>query len=213
MLSNLFSPSTPSETDANPAAMKGNEPILGLVVAAVILVVAVLDLVVTKGTGAPRHPDRWAPLVGIVLAVVLAVSLRWRNRLASPFIAIFAAYFVEVGKTPRSLTYPHVIALASAVGFAVMLTLRHRQEQKAAGGAMSAADRRAAADARRRRRKGEPEPAPAVKRPPPSARYTPPKAAAPTKTSKWAASKAAAAAKSGSGSRSGASRSPGKPKR
>jgi hypothetical protein len=212
MLSNLFSPSTPAEDAANPASMKGNEPILGLVVAFVILIVAVLDLTVTKGTGAPKHAETWAPLIGIGLAVVLAVSLRWRNRLASPFIAIFAAYFVEVGKTPKSLTYPHVLALASAVGVAVMLTLRHRQDQKAAG-TVSAADRRAAADARRRRRKGEPEPVTAVKRPPPSARYTPPKAAAPAKsTSKWAASKAAAASKSGGASKS-ASRSASKPKR
>ena len=169
------------EAKTGPATMKGNEPLLGLVVAAIIIAVGVLDLVVTTGAGAPKHPQTWAPVVGILLALVLVVSVRFRNRLVSPFISIFAAYFVEVFKAPKSLSVPHVIVLASAVGFALILTMRHRGEQKAAG-VGTPAERRAAAEARRRRRKGEPEPPPAVKRPPPSARYTPPKAAAPTKS-------------------------------
>jgi hypothetical protein len=181
MLSQLWA--TPdSVNEDSPSTMKTNEPLLGLAVAAIILVVGVLDLTVTTGAGAPKHQETWAPLVGIALAVALALSVRWRNRLISPFIAIFAAYFVELAKAPKSISTAHVIALAAAVGFAVALTLRHRNAQKAAGTPTGAAQRRAAADARRRRRKGEPEPEATVKRPPPSARYTPPKSAIPPKS-------------------------------
>jgi hypothetical protein len=180
-LSWLWSPPD-SVSEDSPSTMKGNEALLGLAVAGIIIAVAVLDLTVTTGAGAPKHPETWAPVVGIVLAVALIASLRFRNRLASPFVAIFAAYFVELAKTPKSISTAHVIALAAAVGFAVALTLRHRSAQKAAGTMTGPAQRRAAADARRRRRKGEPEPEATMKRPPASARYTPPKSAIPPKS-------------------------------
>jgi hypothetical protein len=181
-LSKLLALPGPSESDEGPATMKGSEPLFGYGVAAVLVIVAVLDLTITTGSGAPKHHSASEPVIGLLLAGVLAVSLRWRNRLVSPFIAIFAAFFVTLAKAPSALSIPHIIALVVAVGFAVQLSVRQRRDQKALGPAMSPAERRAAADARRRRRKGEPEPAPGIKRPPPNARYTPPKSAIPTKS-------------------------------
>jgi hypothetical protein len=182
MFDNLFSSLESEDSDDNPGRMRGSEPIQGYVVAAVLFVVCVLDLTIKKGAGAPKHPSQWAPSVGLILSVALALTMRFRNRLASPFIAIFASFFATLSKAPKVLSTPHIIALVVAVGFAVNMTLHQRRDQKALTPNMTPAQRRAAADARRRRRKGEPEPPSAGKRPPPSARYTPPKSATPPKS-------------------------------
>jgi hypothetical protein len=178
MFSNMFPVSDLPGSDGNPSTMKGNELLMGYGVAVIVVIVGVLDLAVTTGAGAPAHPSTWAPIAGIVLGLALALTMRFRNRLVSPFIAIFAAFFVELAKAPKSLSIPHVVALIAAVGFALVLSMRQRREQRAVGGP---AQRRGAADARRRRRSGEPEPPTGVKRPAPSARYTPPKSKTPPK--------------------------------
>ncbi len=155
--------------------MQGNEPLLGYVAGAVIIVGAVLNLVITTGAGAPAHPTTWNSLVAIVLAVALVVSIRFRNRMISPFIAIFGAFFVTLGKSPKSLSAPHIAVLVIAVAFAIIVSLHQRRDQKILTPAATPAARRAAADARRRRRKGEPEPPPPSSRPAANRRYTPPK--------------------------------------
>jgi hypothetical protein len=176
MFANMFS-ATPPPSDGNPGRMKGREPLQGVAVAVIVAVGAVLDLVVTTGAGAPKHPNAAFPVIAVVLAVGLAVSVRFRNRLLSPFLAIFAAFFATLGKAPRSLGVPHIVVLVTAVGFALIVSMRQRREQKAITPTATAADRRAANEARRRRRKGEPEPEPTVVRPVANRRYTPPKKA------------------------------------
>jgi hypothetical protein len=169
-----FMSSTPREPSTNPSQMQPNEALAGYAVAAVLAVVAVLNLAITTGAGAPKHTTTWTSFVGLGLAVGLAFSLRFRNRLASPFIAIFAGFFVTLSKGPKALTVPHIIALVVAVGFALLVSMRQRKDQRAIAPS-AASDRRAAADARRRRRKGEPEIPEGPKRPAPNSRYTPPK--------------------------------------
>jgi hypothetical protein len=110
--------------------------------------------------------------------VAVVASVQYRNRLLSPFVAIFGAFFVTLPKGPSSLSIPHIIVLMVAVSFAVIVSIHQRRDQRILTPQMTAADRRAAADARRRRRKGEPEEPAAVKRPPANRRYTPPKSAA-----------------------------------
>lgn len=155
-------------TDAPPTRMKGREPVLGLAVAALLVVVSVLNLVITTGAGAPTHPNRWLPLLGLVFAVLLAVTVRYRSRLLSPVTAIGSAFFATVSKAPSSLEVPHLAALAAALAFALILSMRQRREQRL----ITPARPRGGAAARRGR--SEPEVA-ATKRPPPSKRYTPPK--------------------------------------
>ncbi len=163
--------------------MEGNEPVWGVVLAGILIVVSVLNLTVTTGPGAPAHPSSFDSVIAIVLALALVVvSLRVRSRMVSPLVGIVAAFFTTLGKTPTSLSAPHIIALFAALAFALILSMRQRRVQRALTPQATAADRKAAADARRRRRKGEPEPPPEVKRPPRSKRYTPPRPATPPKS-------------------------------
>lgn len=175
-VSGLSGPS--GEENTSPNRMQGNEPLFGIAAAIVIALGAILDLVVTTGKGAPAHPTTWTAYVALLLAIGLIVSLRFRNRLASPFIAIFGAFFVTLEKGPDSLEIPHIAVLVIAVAFAVIVSLHQRRDQRIFHPPPTPAERRAAAEARRRRKRGEPELPPPVKRPPPNRRYTPPKSAA-----------------------------------
>jgi hypothetical protein len=159
--------------------MKGNEPTLGYGLVAVLIIVAVADLLITKGKGAPKHTTAWEPVVGIVLALVVAGTLRLRNRMVTPLIAVVAVFFLTLDKGPNSLELPHLFALILSIAYALTLSMRQRREQRALTGMSAAQTRRAQADARRRRRKGEPEVETGPKRPAASRRYTPPKAAKP----------------------------------
>jgi hypothetical protein len=176
--SSLSRPPTDQPGPVSASRMQGREPLMGYVAAAAIAIGGVLDVVVTKGKGAAAHPDTWEAYAGIVLAAAVVASVQYRNRLLSPFVAIFGAFFVTLPKGPSSLSIPHIVVLMVAVAFAVIVSMHQRRDQRALTPPMRAADRRAAADARRRRRKGEPEAPPPIKRPPANRRYTPPKAAA-----------------------------------
>jgi hypothetical protein len=162
-----------AEEPVNPMRMSGREPTQGYIVSGLLVLVGILDLVITSGAGTPKHETLWYAYVGIALGIALAVSIRYRNRLASPFIAIFGAFFVTLAKAPNALTVPHLAALLGSVAFAVVVTLRQRKDQKTLtpGGA------RGAAGASRNRRRGEAEPPAASNRPAANRRYTPPKAA------------------------------------
>lgn len=171
-LARWFNPPEP-EGPPSPTRMSGREPLFGYIAAGVIVLASILNLVVTTGPGAPAHPTVWPNYAGILFAVALTVSIRFRNRMLSPFIAIFGAFFVTLAKGPDSLSLPHIVTLLVGVAFAMIVSLHQRRDQKAMG-PVTPADRRAAADARARRRRGEPEPT-VTKHPAPNRRYTPPK--------------------------------------
>ncbi len=167
-----------------PSRMRGREPLYGYATAAVIAAGAVLNLVVTKGKGAPAHPLLWPSYVAVVLAAGLTVSIRWRNRLVSPFVAIFGGMFDTLGRGPNSLSIAHYIVIFGAFGFAMALTMRQRRDQKALGllpgrgrrGAATAtggAGRRGAAASTAGRKGAAAEDA--QKKPSANRRYTPPK--------------------------------------
>ncbi len=151
--------------------MEGREPLWAWVTAAVIAAGGIANLVDTTGRGAPAHPVAWPSYVGLLLAAGLVASTRARNRLLSPFVAIFAAFFVTLERGPDSLSFVHIVVLFAAVGFAVALTMRQRRAQKALGATRSPAGRRG-------RGRGRDDEQPAVgrpRKPTPNRRYTPPK--------------------------------------
>lgn len=168
-------PGDPVEV-AQPLRLAGREPIYAYSLAALLVVVGALNLVFTKGAGAPAHPQVWQSAVGIVLAGGLAAGVRYGNRLLSSFTAIFAAFFVTLPKVPTALTPTHTVGLLAAVAFAVLVSLRQRKDQRALGPKLDATQRRELADARKRKRKGLPEPEAKPVAPLASRRYTPPKA-------------------------------------
>lgn len=178
------------DTDLPPSRLRGTEPLYGYVVALELLVVAILNVVITTGKGAPAHPQRTLQIVGILAPVVFVAVLQARNRTLAGFAAIVAAFFVTLPKAPSSLGVAHVFALAIPLAYGLIITQRQR---RAVGNSARAGGRRDAAAGRKgapvsrsgdtkgkgaeparrrgRKRKGEEE----ASGPRASARYTPPK--------------------------------------
>jgi len=157
-----------------PSRMAGREPLQGYVATAVLLAIGVANLAITTGKGAPAHPTLWYSYVGLALAVGLGVSIRYRNRLVSPFVAIFAAFFLTLAKGPDVLGTPHLVALVVAVGYALVLSMHQRRDQKALSAATGIPMRRSRRD--RRQPPSAPGADDGLRRPRPNRRYTPPKA-------------------------------------
>lgn len=156
--------------------MRGREEMYGYLVAAVLAAAAVANLVITHGTGAPAHPPTGLSVIGLLGAVVLAATVRVRNRLLTPFLAVIVAFFVTLPKVPRSLDGLHIVALVVPVIYALWVTQRHKKAQgprpargrrgagTGAGGRTSASSAGGSTSARTPVKTGKP-----------SGRYTPPK--------------------------------------
>jgi hypothetical protein len=161
--SSLSRPPTDQPGPVSASRMQGREPLMGYVAAAAIAIGGVLDVVVTKGKGAAAHPDTWEAYAGIVLAAAVVASVQYRNRLLSPFVAIFGAFFVTLPKGPSSLSIPHIVVLMVAVAFAVIVSMHQRRDQRALTPPMRAAGARASP--RRPRRSSDRPPTGATPRP------------------------------------------------
>lgn len=159
--------------------LRGNEITYGYVVGALIAVASVIMLVVTKGKGAPTHPNPvWASL-GVVFGLSTIFSIRFSNRLLTAMIAIFGGFVAGQVKTPNSLTGVRIVALLAPVLYGVLIFRRQSKADRARRTAQTrarAAERRAARAGGGTAKAGAGKGRPVPGRPAPSGRYTPPKA-------------------------------------
>ena len=172
-----------------PSRMRGTESLYGYVVALELLVVAILNIVITKGKGAPAHPQTGLQIIGVAAPLVLVGVIQTRNRTIVGFAAIVAAFFVTLPKVPTSLAIPHVLALAVPLAYGLIITQRQRRavgnaarkgsRVGANGNARSSRGQGttdAGAGRRRGRKAGKGGKEEVPQGPRPNARYTPPKA-------------------------------------
>lgn len=166
----------PAEIETKPSAMQGREFLYGHVVAGILIAVAIANFIVTKGVGAPKHPQTTLSILGLVAALALLPLLHTRNRFIAPFGAVIAAFFVTFPRGPNSVQSLHVLAIVFPLVYALLLTQRQR---KAAIAQVKAGGGRARREPRASRRQQAAEQAKAAGRPGGPARnrrYTPPKA-------------------------------------
>lgn len=165
--------SEPEDVALKPTAMRGSEFRYGVGVAAILVLVAVLNLAVRHGAGAPKHPQTGLAVVGLVAALAVFPLLRTRNRFIVPFAAVVAAFFVTLPSGPNSVRSLHVVAIAFPLVYALVLTQRQRKAAmaQARSKASSRAESEPGTPRSGRRRKVEGQPA----GPTASRRYTPPK--------------------------------------
>lgn len=173
------------EDDLKASAMRGNEALYGYVVALELLVVAILNLAITTGPGAPRHPNNWLAGLGVAGALALFGLIRVKNRTIVGFGAIIAAFLVTLPPVPSSLGVAHLFALAVPVGYALVITQRQRRivsaQMKASRAARSrpAGRERPPAASGRSGRLSRRKEAEVPAGPRPNRRYTPPKSKRP----------------------------------
>jgi hypothetical protein len=141
-------------------------------VAAVVAILAVLELVVTKGAGA-KSPEPLLPIIGLVLIAAQAATIRLANRLLTSVATILAALAVFYdNRIPKSLTVPRLIGFLAAFLFAFLVIQRHSRAQRALApprGSRRGAATSSNARGGRGKKTAEPTGVPA------SRRYTPPK--------------------------------------
>jgi hypothetical protein len=164
-----------------PSTMKWPEPLYGAVVALELVVIAILNLTVTTGKGAPTHSQTTLSLIGLACAIGFGALLFTRNRMVAAFAAIAAGFFVTLPKVPDRVTVFHLFGLVFPLVYAFVLTQRQRKDSAAltkarasgGGAARTPAERRASAQTQRRR--GRRSKAAEPTGPAASRRYTPPK--------------------------------------
>lgn len=160
----------------HPARMTNQEWLAGFGISALLIIVGILNVAMEHDKGAPKHPVIWPTYVAIVLAVGLAVSLRWKSRMISPFVAVAGAFFLNYATGASALVIPHLVVLFATLAWCLVLTMRLRKQQREVMPPPTAAQRREMAAARKRHKRGEPDPEPAKQYPAANRRYTPPKA-------------------------------------
>jgi hypothetical protein len=157
----------------------------GYVVMLELIAVAIINLVVVHGAGAPKHSQTTVSLLGLVAAVVFGVLIQTRNRFIVGFACIFAAFVVaSIPQVPNSVRPYHLFGLIIPLVYALLLTQRQRKASMALARSgkvpspKTPAERRTEAAARRQqRRRGKTVERPSG--PTASSRYTPPKAKRP----------------------------------
>ena len=185
-------PAPPAVDDGlPPSRLRGTEPTYGYAIGIELLVVAILNLVIRTGAGAPAHPQTTLEVIGVVASLGYTALISTRNRTVVGLAAIAAAFFVTLPKAPNSLYLAHLLALIFPLVYGILITQRQRKAiSRTLGGRRGAARTGMAARARQRdeqrdqARKGRPAQARRGGRvqPPPqsgprrNSRYTPPKA-------------------------------------
>jgi hypothetical protein len=155
-----------------PGRMRGTERLYGIAVGVELLVVAVLNLTIQGGAGAPKSPDDTLMVIGVAGAALYLASLALRHRTVAAFGAIIAAYLVTLPRVPNRLSVAHLVALLAPVIYGLLLAQRQRKAAKAAVVGRPARTRSPRGPAPERR-PSRTRSAPARSRP--SGRYTPPK--------------------------------------
>jgi hypothetical protein len=176
------------DADLPPSRMRGTEPLYGYVVGLELLVVAILNLTVHTGAGAPAHPQTALEVLGVVASIAFMALISVRNRTVVGLGAIVAAFFVTLPKSPNSLQTAHILALVFPLIYGIVITQRQRKAVKQTiTGGRGAAQSGVAARARQRdeqrsqsrqatRQSGRRTKEAPATGPTASARYTPPKA-------------------------------------
>lgn len=175
-------PGQPSDAESDevplkPSAMRGNEAMYGYVVLLELVIVAVLNLTVTHGAGAPKQSQAVISGLGLAAAAAFAAVLQLRNRMITGFAAIIGAFVVTLPKVPTRLQSYHIFALAIPLVYALVLAQRQRKASMAQlrtgkPAQTSPSQRRPAREARAPRRASRTV---TPTGPQASGRYTPPK--------------------------------------
>lgn len=155
------------ERPLRPMELREWEIPLGYAIAAILVVVAVLELTVTTGAGAPKTHNPILPAVAIVSALTMAATIRFKNRFVTALSGVVGGVLINFAQTPHSLSIPRSIGFLVPFAYAFVVVNRHNRAVRVQRG-----PRNAGQGGARRGSKVQPEPT----GPKASRRYTPPKA-------------------------------------
>jgi len=156
----------PASGDLRPIELREWEIPAGYAIAGFIVLLAVLELVITTGKGAPKNPSPILPLLALAIGLVQAATIRFKNRLVTALVGVAGGLLIATTKVPDSLGIPHSLGFLAPLVYAFLVTNRHNRAQRAQRGPRNQPQRGG-----RRGSKAAPEPT----GPKASRRYTPPR--------------------------------------
>lgn len=127
-------PASPAAGDLRPIRLRDWEIPVGYLVAAFVVLLAVLELVITKGKGAPKTPDTLLPVVALIIGVAQAATISLKNRLVTGILGVLGGLAVAYVRVPDSLSIPHSIGFIGPFVYAFLITQRHSRAQRALQG-------------------------------------------------------------------------------
>jgi hypothetical protein len=129
-------PAAPRPTGKNlrPIQLRDWEIPAGYAVAALVALFAILELVVTKGKGAPKTHSPLLPIAALVIAAAQAATIRLGNRLVTGVLGVLGGLAVSYQKVPDSLSILHSIGFVGPFAYAFLVTQRHSRAQRALRG-------------------------------------------------------------------------------
>lgn len=157
-------PEPPS--NLRPIELRDWEIPAGYAIAGFIVLLAILELTITSGRGAPRNPSTILPLLAGVIGVIQAATIRFKNRLVTALVGVAGGLLIASTRVPDSLGIPHSLGFLAPLVYAFLVTNRHNRAQRALRGPRNQAQRGG-----RRGAKAAPEPT----GPKANRRYTPPR--------------------------------------
>lgn len=120
----------PAPAELKPIDLRDWEIPAGYVVAGLIVVAAVIELTITHGQGAPPTPPRILPGVSIVLAIGVALTIRFRNRIVTGIAAAAAALVLSFVQVPVSVGVVRVVGFIAAFAYAFIIIQRQSSAQR-----------------------------------------------------------------------------------
>jgi hypothetical protein len=164
-------PPVPASADLPPNRLRDWEIPGAYASGAVVAILAILELVVTKGSGAPKHSEPIFPIIGLVLIAGQVATVRLANRLLTAAATVLAALAIFYDKVPSALSAPRIAGFFIPFLYAFLVIQRHSRAQKALLPPRGSRRGATSSNARGSRGKKAPEPTGI----PASRRYTPPK--------------------------------------
>lgn len=160
-------PTTPAPAATpRPIELRDWEIPVGYAVAGFVVLLAILELTVTSGKGAPKNPNPVLPSIALVVGLAQAATIRYKNRLLTAILGVVGGLLIAYVPVPYSLGILHSIGFLAPFVYAFLITQRHSRAQRALQG-----PRNRARAGGRRGAKPPPEPS----GPKASRRYTPPR--------------------------------------
>jgi hypothetical protein len=180
-------PPRPAPLPAKP--LDNREVLTGCGVALLLVATAIVDMAVTTGAGAPKHPSSTLATVGLAIVALFAIMLFQRRRRVAVPVALLAVFCEIEGNVPRSVQYEHYAPLGLTAAWALIVYMRDNRMTRQQRAEVAQARREgrpadigvspaAASRAPAKGRAGRGEPTGPTK----NSRYTPPKPKRPTPT-------------------------------
>jgi hypothetical protein len=120
----------PLDLELPSSRMRRNEAQYGYLVVVEMVVVAVLQLVIRTGPGAPKHPNTFLEVAALVVAAAQFGVIRSKNRTFTALGVIVSGLLIDIPTVPNRLVYAKLFAVLIPLIYGFVLMRRGNRSRK-----------------------------------------------------------------------------------